>query len=141
MPQSSAIEFSEVTSRLLALENSLRDGTELGNSAANHVCEKLRGPLIQFIGLGGYRSLLSRALALAGSEVPWLRLLHIKANGSLEGFEEDPAVRQSDDLAQGEIALVSHLLRLLTTLIGPAITTGLLRDFWPTIDEQEKEPS
>jgi len=141
MAQSSALDFKEVTTRLLARENSVRDRAKPENFAANHVCEKLRGHLIQFIGLGGYRSILSRTLALAGTDVPLLRLLHVKADGFLEGLKEVSEAQNLDALAQGEIELVSHMLRLLTTLIGPAITTGLVREIWPNIDEQKKDES
>ena len=86
-------------------------------------------------GIGGFRSLLARALALAGSEVSWLRALHVKGDGSLEGLEKDEAKLDSREVAEGEVVLVSQLLGLLVTFIGPALTLGLLRDIWPKMND------
>src|SRR5688572_9300470 len=55
-----------------------------GPAAFGGVVEKLRRPLAALTGTGGFRSLLSRALALASAEARWLRAVHIKADGSLE---------------------------------------------------------
>ena len=99
------------------------------------VCEKLHGPLSRLTGIGGFRSLLARALALAGSEVSWLRALHVKGDGSLEGLEETQTEFDPRMIAEGEVALVARLLGLLVTFIGPALTQQLLRDIWPKLDD------
>src|SRR5687767_5037903 len=52
------------------------------------VVDKLRQPLIILAGTLVFRSLLSRALALAIDEVRWLRAVHVKADGTLEGPAE-----------------------------------------------------
>ena len=135
MPDNATPELKEFARRVLEYEaasGTLIDGTA---SAAYLVCEKLRGQLSKLIGSAGFRSLLSRALALAGAEVSWLRALHIKADGSLEGIDGldkklDPGV-----VAEGEVALVSQLVGLLVTFIGPALTLRLLHDTWPSMDD------
>jgi len=123
--------------RLLAHDAILGKPVGTKDSKDFRVCEKLRGPLSRLTGFGGFRSLLSRALALAGEEVPWVRALHIKADGSLEGLEKLEVKLDSREVAEGELVLVSHLLGLLVTFIGPALTLGLLRDIWPKMNDLE----
>src|SRR5450631_406249 len=52
------------------------------------VSERLRISLAKFAGAEGFASLLRRALALAGEDVPSLRSVKIGADGRLEGFEQ-----------------------------------------------------
>ncbi len=110
-------------------------------SPAFRVCEKLRGPLGKLIGVDGFRSLLSRALALTCGQVLWLCALQIKADGSLEGLDELEAELAPRAITEGEVVLVGQLLGLLVIFIGPALTLGLLREIWPkwTIVNWEKE--
>ncbi len=117
--------------RLLVYEAKAGNCPGPNESAAFRVCEKLRQPLEKFLGVAGFRALFSRALALANGEVPWLRALHIKADGSLEDLGELVAKLGEDEIASGEIVLVARLLDLLVTFIGPALTLGLIRDVWP----------
>lgn len=104
-------------------------------SAAFCVCEMLRGPLGKLMGVGGFRSLLSRALALACVEIPSLRAVQIKADGSLEGLEEPGVKLDPGTIAEGELVVVAQLLGLLVTFIGPALTVRLLHDIWPELDD------
>lgn len=99
------------------------------------VCERLRESLGKFLGVGGFHALLSRALAIADTEVPWLGVLQIKADGALEGLEEVEAKFDARELAEGEVVLVAQLLGLLLTFIGPALTLRLLQDIWPKMDD------
>ncbi|HEX5453228.1 MAG TPA: hypothetical protein VFX06_05495 [Stellaceae bacterium] len=80
-------------------------------------------------GVAGFRSLLSRALALADGEIRWLKAVHVDANGSLEGLDE--AQLSDAEIAEGEAVLVAHLLGLLVTFIGEALTLHLLHEAWP----------
>ena len=108
------------------------------------VCEKLRGSLSTLAGVAGYRALISRALALAKTEVPSLGRLRVREDGSLEA--PDPAGRDMDESQGGGTALVAQLLGLLVTFIGEALTLRLVRDVWPDapveniISDAEKKP-
>ena len=128
-------KLKEFARRLLA--HNAAGGKPIGTKDAENfrVCEKLRGPLSRLTGVGGFRSLLSRALALSSEEISWLRALHINADGSLEGFEKLEMKPDSREIAEGEVVLVSHLLGLLLTFIGPALTAGLLHEIWPKMDD------
>jgi hypothetical protein len=135
MSDSATPKLKEFARRVLAYEAVSGTRTHGADSAAYLVCEKLREHLGKLIGIGGFRSLLSRALALAGAEVPWLRALQINADGSLEGVDGLDKKPGSRTLAEGEVALVSQLLGLLVTFIGPELTLRLLHDIWPDMDD------
>jgi hypothetical protein len=98
-----------------------------------HVTEKLRPHLANLMGNGGCRALLSRALVLASAEVSWLRAVHVNASGNLEGVEALHAQFASAQFIEGEIGLLIELLGLLEALIGPALTSRLIREIWPQI--------
>jgi len=135
MSTSAATKLKQFARRLLACEAAPGKPADAGDSAAFRVCEKLRGPLGKFMGVGGFRSLLSRALVLASQEVHWLRALQIKADGSLEGLDELEVKLDWPATAEGEIVLVSQLLGLLVTFIGGELTVRLLHDIWPKLDD------
>lgn len=127
------LEFpKEVARQLLAYEAAAgKPGAAEKDSAAFRVCEAMRGPLEKLLGAAGFHSLLTRALTLAGAEVPWLRQLQIKPGGALPGLDELEANLDARASAEGELHLVGHLLGLLVIFIGPALTLGVLRDIWP----------
>ena len=135
MPDSATPKLREFARRALAYEAASGTRTDGTASASYLVCEKLRGQLGKLIGIAGFRSLLSRALALAGAEVPWLRALHIKSDGSLEGVDGLDTKLGPRTVAEGEVALVSQLVGLLVTFIGPALTLRVLHDIWPDMDD------
>ena len=120
----------EFATRLLAGEGAAAKRAGV-NAPAFHTCEKLRPPLGKMMGVAGFRSLFSRALALASADVPALCALHVKADGSLEGIEELEGKLSADEMALAEVILVERLLELLVTFVGPALTLQLIRNAWP----------
>jgi hypothetical protein len=135
MPNSITPKLKEFASRLLALEAASAKAAHIQDSPAFRVCEKLRYPLCKLAGTQGFRSLLTRANALAGAEVPWLRGLQIKPDGSFAGFETLQPKPDRKALDLGETVLIAHVLGLLVTFIGRALTLLLLRDIWPETDD------
>jgi hypothetical protein len=131
------LKHVEFARRLLAYEIALDKSAEQKNSGAFRVCEKLREPLAKLMGFGGVRSLLSRALALAGVEVSDLRTLRIGEEGSLEGLGELEARIEPRALAECEAVLVSKLLGLLLIFIGLDLTLRLLQGVWPKADDAD----
>jgi hypothetical protein len=83
------------------------------------------------MGNAGYQALLSRALTLAGSEVPWLNAVHVNSDGILEGVEKVPAHLDADKLSEARVVLVAHLLGLMEGFIGEILTLRLAREVWP----------
>lgn len=116
--------------RLLAYEAVAGSPSVDEDSKAFRVCEKLRGPLSKLLGVDGFRSLLLRAQALAGAELPWLLTVEIKTGGywDLDGVE---AKRGANAIAEAEAMLVGQLLGLLVIFIGPGLTMQLVHQIWP----------
>jgi hypothetical protein len=96
-------------------------------------CEKMRPHLATLVGNGGYHALLSRALALAQTEVPWLRAVRVKAEGTLEGVEQHHAQLGPDKFFEGKVVLFAQLLGLLVAFIGENLTLRLLCEVWPNV--------
>ena len=119
--------------RLIAYETMGNKSSKSKIPAAFHVCERLRPHLATLMGNGGFRALLLRALALAGPEAPWLRAVHVKTNGALEGWDEsDPLIRPAA-LFEGSVVLLAQLLGLLVVFIGEKLTLRLVNEAWPKL--------
>jgi len=122
----------DLAERLVAYEAMGKRPFERNGRTFGGVIEKVRGPLAALTGVAGFRSLLSRALALANAEVRWLRAVHVKADGTLE-CPAEMAQLDKEEIANGEVALLAQLLGLLVTFIGEALTARLLEDVWPGV--------
>ena len=119
--------------RLSAHETGENKSSKTKPSAAFHVCEKLRPNLATLMGNAGFRAILSRSLALAGAEVRWLRAVHVKADGALEGLEELQAQLDPNEFIEGGDVLLAQLLGLLVAFIGTNVTLHLVREVWPKV--------
>jgi hypothetical protein len=95
------------------------------------IFKKLSPHLATLMGTGGFRALLSRALVLAGAEVRWLRALHVKSDGSLDGMEELRVQLDPDEFLEGRIVLLAQLLGLLSAFVGENLTLRLIGEIWP----------
>jgi hypothetical protein len=127
----SAAKTRGLAQHLIAYERRLsRSSAPDAPVAFGGVVERLRGPLVTLVGLAGFRSLFSRALALANGEVRWLRACHIQGDGSLECPAEITQL-DKEEVGEGEVVLVAQLLGLLVTFIGETLTLRLLHDVWP----------
>jgi hypothetical protein len=118
---------------LIAHEAGGRKSSATKVRAAFDVCEKLRPHLATLMGNLGFRALLSRALAVANTEVAWLRAVHVKADGSLEAMEDAKAKAPPEEMTEGSVVLVAQLLGLLVAFIGEHLTLQLLREVWPKL--------
>jgi hypothetical protein len=125
--------------RLLAQETFSGKSAGGDAEAAFRICDELRVSLGRPMGVMGFRALFSRAVALAGADVAWLRGLHIQADGTLEGLAELKPKLSNEEISAGEIALVAELLGLLVTFVGPALTLQLIKESWPKADFSEFE--
>jgi hypothetical protein len=83
-------------------------------------------PLTKLAGATGYRSLISRAVVMAKSQVSVLAPVQVRGDGSLEGLEE---IAQQD--VEAGVAVMAQLLSLLVIFIGESLTLVLVRDAWP----------
>ena len=117
--------------RLMAYEAGESHSSAATAAAAFPICEKLRPPLATLMGHGGVRALLSRALALATTEIPWLRGVQVKPDGSLAGLAELRPQLDPAELFEGRVVLAAQLLGLLVAFIGATLTWRLVREVWP----------
>lgn len=124
----------DLARRLLALEAAQGKTPEgvgsLREVHAVRVCEKLRAVLTAFAGSAGFRSLLTRALALAKAQQASLGPVQILEDGSLRGLERVDGAKSKG--AGGQV-LVAQLLDLLVIFIGEPLTLQLVRSAWPDI--------
>src|SRR5450759_2479395 len=121
-------DFAE---RLIVYETRENKSSETKTQAAFLVGEKLRPQLAALMGNVGFRALLSRALALSNAEIPWLRAVHVKADGSFEALDELGAQVDPDKIFEGRVVLLAQLLGLLVAFIGEILTLRLVREVWP----------
>jgi len=123
----------EFATHLIACEMRERGFAETNVLAAFIVCEKFSLRLTVSFGKTGVRALLLRSLALASAETPGLGAVHLKADGSFEGWEALGAQVGPGEVAEDGLVLVAHLFGLLAAFIGEDLTVHLAREVWPEL--------
>jgi hypothetical protein len=129
-------DFAE---RLIAYEAKGNRSPETKTAAVFLVGEKMGPHLATFMGNVGFSALLSRALVLANAEIPWLRAVHVKADGSLEGLDGLGAQVSPAELFEGKVVLLAQLLGLLVAFIGEKLTLSLVHQIWPKAPPHDLE--
>ena len=128
--------------RLIAIEAARDESSGAATVWAVQVCDRFRVPLARLVGVAGFRSLLSRAVALAKAEVASLSPVQVRQDGSWEGFSGaglSPTPGPGVDGGDGGAAIVAHLLGLLVTFIGEPLTRQLVCDVWPDAATDEMD--
>lgn len=113
----------EIAARLLGYEAAKESPSGTDALPAVHVCQKLNLPLSKLVGETGSRALLARALTLAKREAEVLSPVKVTDEGALEGW--------NGKADSASTVLVGHLLGLVVTFLGEALTLRLLHDVWP----------
>ena len=123
----------DLAHRLLTYEAGAGKASEQMESPTLRVYEKLRQSLGESVGVAGFYSLASRALALAKQEAPSLGAARISADNGLQGLGEIETQFEIDknQAGDGGIILIACLLGLLRIFLGEALTLSLLRNVWP----------
>ena len=124
------LDFAE---RLIACETRGNKSSGTKTPAAFPVCEKLRPHLATLMGNTGFRALLSHALARAEADVPSLRAMQVKADGSLAGLDKPEVQADPEERAKGSVVLVAQLLDLLVAFIGQTLMLRIVGDAWPKL--------
>jgi len=143
-------EKRNLTHRLLAFEAAADKTSEPVESVTLRVYEKLRVSLCALAGVAAFQSIAFRALTQAKSGAPGLWAVQIAADGSLQGLGEfDPQPDEfepqlgsgKEQVADGGIILIDHILDLLLIFLGEALTINLLRNAWPgaSFDDRNAE--
>ena len=140
LPVCSRVPLNRATSqmrvlagRIIALERSGPNSAATRIRSAMPAPERLRPPLASLMGIDGFRALLSRALALAGAEVPWLRAVRVESDGTLDGWMQPYALLGPEQYHEGRVVLLAQLLGLLVAFIGERLTLRLLLEEWPKL--------
>jgi hypothetical protein len=123
-------DFAE---RLIVLDTSLHQSSKERREPSFFIGEKLRPHLAVLMSNVGASALLSRALVLSSVEIPWLRHVHVKADGSLEGLDKLDVQTDSENFRQGKVILLAQLLGLMVALIGERLTLWLVAEAWPEL--------
>jgi hypothetical protein len=123
-------DFAE---RLIAYETRRNRSFATKAPPACLVIEKLRPQLATLMGNIGFHALLSRTLALANTEFPWMRAVQVKPEGSLEGLDELEAQVDPHEIFEGCAVVLAQMLGLLVAFVGEDLTLRLVREVWPKL--------
>jgi hypothetical protein len=104
--------------------------------ASVRVYEKLRRQLGTAVGVDGFQTLASRALALAKSESCRLDSVQVTANGCLRGLGQVDSQTAPDEDGEAGIILIAQLLGLFLTFLGEATTLRLIEDLRLQVDAE-----
>ncbi|HTE43383.1 MAG TPA: hypothetical protein VK629_21365 [Steroidobacteraceae bacterium] len=124
--------------RLIAYEERNKTPSQ-AKASLTFILLELRPQLANLMGTAGFAALLSRALAMASLERPWLRSVHERPDGSLENWSELEAQVAAAEFLDGKIVLLAHLLGLLVAFIGENLMLRLVRDVWPNLPPNDLE--
>jgi hypothetical protein len=113
---------------LLASESDAAATSLHTEPAIVRVYERLRRQLGAPVGVDGFHTLASRALALAKSESPGLSAVQVTPNGGLQGLGEVESDTEADADGEAGITLIAQLLGLFLTFLGEATTLRLIED-------------
>ena len=101
------------------------------------VIENLRPLLAQVVGALGFSAVLSRALAIASADVAWLRAVHVKPDGSMDGLDDLEAKVDPNEIAEGRIVLLAEFVGLLVVLIGERLVLQLVHQAMPKVSKDD----
>jgi hypothetical protein len=125
--------------RVIAIEAERAGLSDRRKCPAALAYERMRAPLTNVMGVTGFTSLASRALALARQGDPALSVLTMRSDGSLEGFEDHGRDRESGTADRAAEFVVARLVGLLSTFLGESLTVRLLLDIWPDASASETD--
>ena len=133
-------ELRDFAERLILID--VKDSRSSASTprAVFSVLDRLRPCLVQVVGDLGFRAALTRALALATQDVAWLRAVHVKPDGSLDGvngLDELEAKVSPEEIAKGSIALLAEFFSLLVELIGERLVLQLVHTAMPNVSKDE----
>ncbi len=139
MSRATLLILRKFSTRLLIHEASENVSSETTVPVALQICEKLRPQISTLMGNGGYRALLTRALALAKAEVSSFRAVRVNADGTLEATSQSGMKIDPKQLTKGSVVLLAQLLGLLVSFIGVNLTLSLVRQVWPELHINNSE--
>ncbi len=130
-------KFRDFAERLISLGVIETKSSASKPPALFTVIEKLRPCLAQVVGDLGFTAVLSRALVIANADVAWLRAVHVKPDGSLEGLDVLEAKVDPQEIAEGRVVLLAEFVSLLVELIGERIVLQLVHQAMPKVSKDD----
>jgi hypothetical protein len=121
---------------LVACEADANETSLQTKPATLRVYERLRRQLGAPVGVDGFQTLASRALALAKSESPRLGAVQVTANGGLRGLGEVESQTATDEDGEAGVILIAQLLGLFLTFLGEATTLRLIEDLRLQVEDR-----
>jgi hypothetical protein len=132
LESSMGLETTRLARRLLL------DEADIGPDSIVRVCDKLRVNLSSLVGVLGFCALLQRALAVSRAQTDCFDNVTVGKDGTLEGFDGCVARLTKKQIEEGTMVLVVHLIVLLETFLGEALTQHLLHDIWAIPNSKPK---
>jgi hypothetical protein len=112
-----------------------RSGGVEDSRVAERITMRLHKELGKLIGPAGIDVLLARSVVLARRAHPVLAGITAGPGGALGGL--DNAALEGAELQEGAMAIVSHFIELLVSLIGEDLAMDLVRTVWPVAAEEQ----
>ncbi|THD52524.1 hypothetical protein [Phenylobacterium sp.] len=128
-----------IAERLIVIETLRNASPEAAVAVAFPAIDKLRPHLATLMGSGGVRALVGRSLALATTEVPWLRAVQVDTAGNLERLVALRGHLDPAEFLEGRVVLLARLLGLLVAFIGPSLTSRLVGEVWPQVPPKDRD--
>lgn len=101
------------------------------------VIDNLRPFLAQVVGVLGFSAVLARALAITSAHTAWLRAVHVKPDGCLEGLDDLAAKVGPNEIAEGQVLLLTEFIGLLVLLIGERLMLQLVCQAMPEVPKHD----
>ena len=118
---------------LIARESTAGASSTSRAGRAFTIIEKLRPHLTNLMGNAGFAALLARALTLASTEFPWLRVVRISDDGTWAGLEELDAEVSAGDFMDARVLVLAQMLGLLVAFVGETLMLRLVTEMWPNL--------
>jgi hypothetical protein len=125
----------KVARRVLEHETKGRQDAEDLGRAINRACVEIHQELVNLIGPSGVHILIGRALYLAKKDFPCLEGVAPVAgqSGCLHRVSESLQGRHPMEAKASVVAVLAHLIQLLTSLLGEELGLHPIRRIWPEV--------
>lgn len=107
------------------------------SDVARRIMMRLHSELGKVLGPAGVDVLLARSIVLARRSRPALAGVTAAPGGALSGLDE--LALPGAAVEEGTVAIATHFIELLVSLIGEELAMGLVGKVWPEALEEEEQ--
>lgn len=145
LPSHGPSAMTQVTPRMLELARRLIEHERIGKprpgkkpakprpSIDFSVIERLRPSLVTLMSTLGFQALLLRAQALSSADIPWIAEVMIHTDGSIGERAKRAPNLDPEEIRNGNLIFLAHVLMLLEAFIGEVLTLQLMIEVWPNV--------